>query len=86
MAETVIPAIGQQDIFWEDHVDSSMKTCKVNSESRREDNRLRTGQHWSCIGEQTLNMDHAGNQSNNGRQNLHGLDPDRAATSLRCGE
>jgi hypothetical protein len=48
--KAVISAIGQQDIFWEEHADSSKKMRKANSESRREDNRLRTGQHWSCIG------------------------------------
>jgi len=47
----VIPVIGQQDIFWEDHTDSSKKMCKVNSEITGEDNRLRTGQHWSCRGQ-----------------------------------
>ena len=84
--KTVMPAIGQQDIFWEDHTGGSKKMCKVISESRREDNRLRTGQQWSCTGEQTWNTGHAGNHSNNRCQNLHGLGPDRAATSLRCGE
>jgi hypothetical protein len=63
--KTVIPVIGQQDIFWEDHADSSNKMCKVHSERRGEDNGLRTGQHRSCIDEKTLNMGHAGNQSNN---------------------
>jgi hypothetical protein len=75
--KTVIPVLGQQDIFWKDHTDSSNKMRKVNSESRGEDNRLRTGQHQSCRGGQTTNTSHAGNQSNNGRQNLHGLDPEK---------
>jgi hypothetical protein len=64
--KTVIPAIGQQDIFWEDHIESNTKMCKANSESGGDDNRLRTGQHWSCRGEKTLNTGHAGNHSNNG--------------------
>jgi hypothetical protein len=73
----VIPVIGQQDIFWEDHTDSSKKMSKANLKSRGEDNRLRTGQHRSSRGQQTINMGHACNQSNNGQQNLHGLDPEK---------